>query len=686
VHPEDRPRAAEAAAAALQGGPHYDIEYRVIQPSGDMRIVHSRGEVMWDESGQPLRMFGIMHDITQLRQAEQEHRDSEARFRVFVDHAADGFFLHDEDGNVLDVNRRACESMGYSREELIRMSPREFDVDMDDSFLGEMRERLDAGEVVTINTRHRRKDGSVFPVEVRARPFWVGNQRYGVSLVRDVTERLQAEAALRQRESQLQLVIDTVPEGVILLDATGMMYLTNPVADQYLEILDPDREAGHITHLGQRALKEFLTSPPEGLWHEIAYEAHIYEAIARPVENTIRNSGWVLVLRDITRERDIQRRVQRQERLAAVGQLAAGIAHDFNNILAVIKLYAQFISKTVEMPSRAHERLTTIEQQVGQASALIQQILDFSRLSVLERRPLNLLPFLEELVTLLGRTLPEHIQVEFAHTVGPHLIRADPTRLQQVMMNLAVNARDSMPEGGRLVIRLTHMHTEERKSMCIQDLPPGDWVLVEVTDSGGGIPAEVLNHIFEPFFTTKEVGEGTGLGLSQVYGIVQQHEGYVDVITGIGNGTSFLLYFPVLRSNEMVTGVSAGASVQLGQGQKVLLVEDNPIMREALLDSLKLLNYEVVAASNGREALAILETMAEEITLVLSDVVMPVMGGTALFYAIRDKDLDIPVVLLTGHPLAKEMDELQSIGLAGWLPKPPDLQTLSSLLEKIVPR
>jgi CheY-like chemotaxis protein len=289
---------------------------------------------------------------------------------------------------------------------------------------------------------------------------------------------------------------------------------------------------------------------------------------------------------------------------------------------------------------------------------------------------------MEKLVTLLERTLPEHIQIELNHDVETYFIQADPSRMQQVMMNLAVNARDAMPEGGRLQIRLTRMQTEEAKPMPVQDLPPGKWIQIEVSDSGDGIPSEAFSHIFEPFFTTKAEGRGTGLGLAQVYGIVQQHGGYIDVATEIGRGTTFFLYFPVLNTGENTTDVSDKSALPLGQGQRVLVVEDDPTIRKALQSSLAVLNYEVMVAANGREALTILATRADEVDLVLSDAVMPEMGGIALFHAMQEQYPTILVVLLTGHPLSKEMESLQTLGLAGWLPKPPDLTSLSYLLAK----
>jgi two-component system, cell cycle sensor histidine kinase and response regulator CckA len=291
---------------------------------------------------------------------------------------------------------------------------------------------------------------------------------------------------------------------------------------------------------------------------------------------------------------------------------------------------------------------------------------------------------MENLATLLDRTLPEHIQIELDHVAEAYLIHADPSRMQQVMMNLALNARDAMPEGGHLQMRLAHVQTEAPRPMPVRDLPPGNWVQIEITDSGSGIPPETLPHIFEPFFTTKDVGQGTGLGLAQVYGIVQQHEGYIDVTTKVGQGTTFTLYFPVLAIGQGSADISDRASLRSGQGQRLLVVEDDPPTRQALVDSLTFLNYEVMEAVNGREALTILATKADEIALVLSDAVMPEMGGVALFHAMQQQKLTIPLVLLTGHPLSKEMENLEALGLAGWLSKPPDLVNLSYLLAKVL--
>ncbi len=637
-------------------------------------------------------VLGVVRDITERKEVDVALRASEERYRALYRDNPSMFFTLDSDGVIISVNTFGASQLGYTIEELEGQSVLKVFYKDDQTAVKTQLQRCVQipGQINQWQFRKVRKDGSLLWVEEFARAVTAPNGAINILIVcQNITGRKRAEieqkrllAKIQEQAQQVQNIIDTVPEGVILLSKDQVVTLTNPLARKYLTILEPELRNGRLTHLGNRPLNELLTSPPKGLWHEITSDDLVFEAIARPVENSPDNGGWVLVLRDITQERDIQQRVQRQERLAAVGQLAAGIAHDFNNILAVILLHAQFITRTTSLPTSAKEQLYIIEQQTQRATELIRQILDFSRQSVLERQPLDLLPFMKKMVALLERTLPEHVRIKLGYATDVFFIHADPTRMQQVIMNLAVNARDAMPEGGHLHIRLAHVQTEEPRSMSIQDLPPGNWIQIEMADSGNGIPAEIISNIFEPFFTTKRDGKGTGLGLAQVYGIVQQHEGFIDVATEIGQGTTFSLYFPALSIDENTGNTSDRSVLQVGQGQRILLVEDDPDTRQALANSLALMNYNVVEATNGREALEILATEVDEVDLVLSDTVMPEMGGIALYHAMREQKLSIPVVLITGHPLSKEMENLQTLGLAGWLPKPIDLVTLSYLLSE----
>jgi two-component system cell cycle sensor histidine kinase/response regulator CckA len=526
-------------------------------------------------------------------------------------------------------------------------------------------------------------------VQMRTADLVKANETLNIEL----QERQRAEAErellwlqVRDQAQQVQEIINTVPEGMLLLNYDGRVMLANPTASRALQLLCVPQAGDIITHLGNRPLVELLTSPPPGTWHEVKSGGRIFEVIARPIiSSKIPSQRWVMAIRDVTFEREAQHQAQQQERLAAVGQLAAGIAHDFNNILAVIILYADMALGMPELQPKLRERLQTITQQARRASDLIQQILDFSRKLVLERRHMDLLPFLKEQVKLFERTLPENIKIEMNYLPGEYLVEVDPTRMQQTIMNTVVNSRDAMPEGGNLKISLYRTQPGDAIHCCTcGEIATGEWICITIADSGVGIPAEDLPHIFEPFFTTKLPGQGTGLGLSQVYGIIKKHEGHIDVQSTLGEGTYISLYLPVPQEERPQTQDSDIRVYQRGQGQIILVVEDEPATRQALMDGLSLLNYHILPATDGVGALEFLRQGRNHVDLVLSDVVMPEMGGVALFRAIRKMGLSIPVILMTGHPLHQELEDLKAEGLNGWLVKPPRLKQLSQIIAQVL--
>ncbi len=491
-----------------------------------------------------------------------------------------------------------------------------------------------------------------------------------------LAEQTQAQAR------QMQQIVDTVPEGMILLAADGRILLTNPIAQEYLDALDGVRPGERLTHLADRPLAEFLGPAPTGSRHELKVPGpppRIFEVSARPVVGDAQTGGWVLTIRDVTREREEQQRLEAQERLAVVGQLAAGIAHDFNNILTVVILHTDLLLRTLDLSPEAQGRLQTIRQQAGRAAHLVQQILDFSRRAILECRPFDLVPFLKEQVKLLRRMLPENIKISLQTGPGTCIVNADLTRIQQVVMNLAVNARDAMPQGGELGIRLDRIQVPDSQAAPVPGMSAGDWIYLQVTDTGTGIPPDVLPHIYEPFFTTKEPGQGSGLGLAQVWGIVQQHQGHITVDTEVGRGTTFTIYLPAVSDSRRRSLTEEASFSPHGQKQLILVVEDDPLIRATLTDTLEWLNYRVLTAANGREALDRLEECAE-IALVLSDGVMPDMGGVALFHAMRQEGHTVPMIILTGYPMEEELTRLYRHGLRGWLPKPPDPEELARIV------
>ncbi|HNT77495.1 MAG TPA: response regulator [Anaerolineae bacterium] len=631
----------------------------------------------------------------QLQRELEQRKEAEARLRfqaLLLDQIQDNIIATDLEGRMTYVNAAVMKMLQYPREVLVGQTVHILGEDPQRGATQQqiidqtLRDGQWCGEVVNYLV-----DGTDRILESRV---WMTRDAGGaptgmVGVSTDITTRKQFEAEraqllahIQRQAQQMRQIVETVPEGLLLLDADRRIVLANPQAVSDLNILGGAQVGDTLTYLGNRPLPELLVAPPKGLWHEInttALPARTFEAIARPIENGSAPGGWALVLRDVTYEREIQMRMQQQERLAAVGQLAAGIAHDFNNIMATIVLYSQMLARAPEISVHVQERLGIIHQQAQHATHLIRQILDFGRRNVLERRPLNLASLLKEHFKLLERTLPENITLTLHYEGDEFLVNADPTSMQQMFLNLSLNARDAMPGGGQLTFALERLIISAQQPPPLPEMAPGEWVSLTVSDTGAGIAPEHMPRLFTPFFTTK-VGQGSGLGLAQIYGIVKQHAGEINVFSQVGHGTTFYIYLPALASSSGTSEkYAAESALTLGQGETVLVVEDNPATREALVAALEDLHYRPLAAANGRAALALLAAQ-RDIALVISDVVMPEMGGIALLRALREQGVTTPVILLTGHPLTTEQETLAAAGAAAWLLKPLSLTRLCEVV------
>ena len=497
--------------------------------------------------------------------------------------------------------------------------------------------------------------------------------------------RIKAEQALRL----LNQAVEQSPVSVVITDASGSIQYVNPKFSQVTGYSAAEAigqnprilQSGEQSPAFYRKMWDALSTGQEwrGEFHNKKKNGELYwelASIAGVKDQAGNITHYVAVKEDITERKQLEEEHLRQERLASVGQLAAGIAHDFNNILAAIGLYSEIVGRSKELSDGNKKRMGVINQQVWHASRLIGQILDFSRQSVLQRHPLNLQSLLEEQVNLLQRTLPENIAIELQCEPGEYTVEGDPTRIQQVLTNLAVNARDAMPNGGRLTITLDRLAAEPDQLPWQPTTSAKTYIRLNVTDTGTGIPPQNLPHIFDPFFTTKAPGEGTGLGLAQIHGIVGQHHGYIDVESQMGVGSSFTVYLPALEIALDAAPAQDDSSVHQGQGQVLLVVEDEATLRAAMLTILEQWNYRVLEAANGKEALAVLEAHRGQIDLVLSDMVMPDMGGIALFQTLRQNGWALPMILISGHPLDRVNDELKELGVAACFTKPPDLNKL----------
>lgn len=554
------------------------------------------------------------------------------------------------------------------------------------------------------DTTHRllMKDGAIKFLWERCETYYdeSGQPLRSLGTVMDITERRRAEEALAESEERLNMALTgaelgmwdwNVPTGALVINDRWAGILgyrreeLEPHVSSWEKLLHPD-DAPFVLPVLQDHLDghttvfqaEYRLRAKSGEWKWIYGTGKVVsrDESGRPIRA-------VGIHHDITERKHLAEQVVLQERLAAVGQLSAGIAHDFNNTLTSILGFAELLYNSPEIPESARKDLAIIISSGQRAAHLIRQMLDFSRKSIRSPKLLDLVPFIKEVVKFLQSAIPESIAVRLEIAPGDYLVQADPTQIQQTVTNLALNARDAMPSGGELLLVLSQVELAGEVQCVTCDQPfTGVWASLAVTDTGSGISPTILPKIFEPFFTTKEVGEGSGLGLSQVHGIVKQHDGHLAVQSQPGQGTTFTVYLPLLLSGQEPGEKGEVATVSFGRGETILLVEDEPTVLTVLHNMLRKLGYQVLAASDGYAALKLFAQHHENINLVLLDMVMPHMDGSAVFAALKVQQPGVKVVLMSGYPLQEKGAQLVEEGALDWLQKPPSMQDLSQILEK----
>ena len=518
----------------------------------------------------------------------------------------------------------------------------------------------------------------------------------GIELEEEQTRTVEM---IRASERKFRTLFNSTGDAMFISDLAGNLLEVNEIACERLGYGRPELLSMGVHDLEAPAKETRLKE----LIDQLERSGHlIYETRHRcrdqteiPVEVSSRlidYEGRRVILgaaRDISDRLKMEKQLHRQERLAAVGKLAGGIAHDFRNFLTTIILYADLARREPDLSEKTQEAFEIISSEAQKASSLIQQILDFSGRSSMETQPVDLVTHVKEVVGVLRRTIPESIAVCTRLEPDTAVIDADPTRLQQVLMNLALNARDAMVlphsedhgEGGELEISLARVGITAGATPPVPGMAHGDWIRLTVSDTGTGMSDDVKEHIFEPFFTTKERGQGTGLGLAQVYGIVQQHHGHIEVETEPGAGTSFHIYLPPHRKGRMELGAEPDLhAVPRGKGEKILLVEDQESIRKAGEQVLTALGYHVVTAGNGLEALEVLRDV--QVDLIVTDVVMPEMGGKRLVRALNKRPDAPPVLAVTGYTIEEEMGELHTAGFVEVLEKPFDALSIGEAVHR----
>jgi PAS domain S-box-containing protein len=563
----------------------------------------------------------------------------------------------------LDVNRKSCLSLGYTREELLAMTIGEIDPDAIQSGKQELWGRILAGESFTFESRQRRKDGSIFPVEVTLGSVRLPLGPAVLGIVRDITERKQAEETLRTSEEKYKRLIETTRTGYVILDDRGCVADANP---EYVRLTGRQRlddilghsvlewTAPHDLQRNDRAVKECLE---QGFARdfEIDYVTPAGRVIPIEINATVlcaAGSVHILTLcRDVTEKKQLEAQFLRAQRLDGLGSLAGGVAHDLNNILTPI-LVAAPILRAAAGDAESRNMLDTVHACAQRGADIIRQLLTFARGQPEVRVPLPVRHLLHEMEKIVSETFPRNLRLEIAAPQERWLVQGDATQIQQALKNLCVNARDAMPGGGTLTLAAENVALDAaaaaRMPDAKPDAKPGDYVCLSVTDTGTGIPREQLDRVFDPFFTTKEIGRGTGLGLSTVLGIVRGHGGFVRVDSRVGQGTRFELYLPASREAKDV-GVRAPESPPpRGHGELILVVEDEEAVLGVVQCVLEQQGYRVLAATEGAEALALLAQHRAEVKAVLTDMMMPGVDGPALVQVLRNSAPRLPLLGMSG--------------------------------------
>jgi len=554
---------------------------------------------------------------------------------------------------------------------------------------------------VSVTHEHFYPTGEKRVVEIVASPLFGSDKSIKgiVETMWDITDQTRAKEAYLDSEKRFRDFAMVAADAIVLADSELKIIFWNRTAQNIFGFSEEEILGKPLTNLiDESQLKIYtdninqiqMSSDQEVFGKMFELNSSRKDGSVFPAEHSI--SSWQVdhevfycaLIRDLSEMQEIQRRALLQDRLAAVGQLAAGIAHDFNNIMVPIILYSELMLDESDVKTDSRRRLEKIIQQAQRAKSLTQQFLDFSRKGIIEKQDLNLHEFIMDIIELLERTLPENININLKCKSDDFSVTVDPNRMQQVFLNLALNARDALPDGGELWFELSQLRVEPDEYPPYRDMSPGIWVRVRVGDSGVGISPEALPHIFEPFFTTKPTGEGTGLGLSQVYGLVKKHNGYIDVESALGEGTIFTIYLPGSGTPAKSFKMPDLEEKIKGRGEVILLVEDDSAVRDAMSEALASLNYSVVVASNGQEAQELVDQKLKKVDLVISDMVMPGLGGPALFRVLRETRPDLKMVMITGYPLGEGTRELLDRRQVSWIQKPVDANTLAQTVHMLL--
>jgi PAS domain S-box-containing protein len=647
---------AEDALRTLQG----ELETRVQQRTRELSEANAT----------------LLAGIAERHQAEE----TLALFRTLTDQINDGIEIIDpETGRFLDVNEQSCRTSGYTRTELLAMGVPDLDVDFADRSLwpGLVTEVRDAGSRI-FEGQHRRKDGSVFPVEVSVSYIHL-KRDYLVAVVRDITVRKQTAEKVRLQSAAL----DAAANQIVITDLAGTIQWANPAftkATGYTIEEAAGRNPRELIKSGkhdQAFYKDLWDTVLRGeVWHgeliNRRKDNSLYteEATITPVKDAQGEiAHFIAIKQDITEKKLLEAKFLRAQRLEGLGALAGGVAHDLNNVLAPILMGAELLQGQ-HLGEETAKILNLIVAGAQRGSAMIRQILSFARGTSGEKVVLQVQHLLSEIRRLMKDTFPPGIRIEVRMDRELQAVMGDATELYQVLLNLCVNARDAMPNGGRLTLTAGNIMLDETSARQSKEAQPGPHVLLTIADSGSGIPPENREKIFEPFFTTKETGKGTGLGLATVKDIVTGHGGFIHLYSEVGVGTQFKIYLPAVSQGEEKAAENVLEMLPSGHGELVLVVDDEAAVREIIKVTLESYGYRVLTANDGTEAVARFVEHQKDVQLVFTDMQMPHMDGMATIRALRNIRPELCVIAASGLSTLQDALKLAGLDVQGFVAKP----------------
>ncbi len=711
--PEAKADFARLRAGALSGVAE-NAEVAIKMPSGD---VEWRRISVYPLSGRKGVALWRAEDITARRELEQVRRDEEAILSDLLDHLPVGFFSADGQGHILYANQTLASWLGVSAEELTSRHRRFADFVLS-SEAASTSITTGGGPVEEAQEQHgevelKSPDGETFRASLvqSERIGDDGEPAYSRSVIlRDMT--WIPDGAEGIPEQRLHWLFDEAPVGIVLIDLYGEVTACNRA---FLKLLGMHRDGVVGRPFSDRLAKEDrgdVAAQLSKLVMGVLPAAHMDVRMPAAGEKEIAASlyashmedsrgelsGLVLHFIDTTEQKHLEIQFAQAQKMQAIGQLAGGVAHDFNNLLTAMIGFCDLllIRHGAEDPSFAD--IMQIKQNANRATDLVRQLLAFSRKQTLKPVTLDATEALADLSSLLGRLIGEKIELKMEPGRDLWTVRVDKGQFDQVIINLVVNARDAMPGGGALIIRTANVTVDQSVQRGYDVMPAGDYVLIEVLDTGMGIAKENIDHIFEPFFSTKDVGAGTGLGLSTVYGIVHQTNGFIFVDSAPGEGTTFSMYLPRNGEEETEQGETADPSrpprppakltndstADLTGAGTVLLVEDEDAVRMFGARALRNKGYRVLEADNGEMALDVINSTDEKIHLIISDVVMPGMDGHTLVQLVRQEMPDVKLILMSGYAEDVYAEDIDNDRGIRFLPKPFSLQQLAGTVKEVL--